>query len=186
MAGLEFGNIMQKYIPGDQLFYKFKHADSITDIFKAMILAPERIKTAYYGVKILECFLILSVNDTIPVISGSRNQEELTAKICQYVMAHTDKQFSIEELAAQFATSSASIQRAFKMVYGRSPQQYIREQKMLAAARVLETQNIRITEVAQMFGYSNFSKFSSAFSSVIGKKPKQYSLRPGAAQVLKD
>ena len=63
------------------------------------------------------------------------------------------------------------------MVYGVPIQTFIREQKMKAAAKVLETSDIQVTKVAQMFGYKNISKFAAAFEQIMGETPKKYSLR---------
>lgn len=97
-------------------------------------------------------------------------------QVYRYVMEHPEERYSIEELAEKFNISSTYLKQCFQMVYGTPMQKFIREQKMKAAAKVLATTNLKVTEVAQMFGYSNISKFSEAFKSVTGEPPKQYSM----------
>lgn len=93
-----------------------------------------------------------------------------------YIMEHPEKRYTIEHLAKQFSISATQLKNGFQVVYGVSMQKFIREQKMIAAAKVLEATDMKVTEVALMFGYTNTSKFAEAFHGVIGEYPKQYSL----------
>lgn len=180
MAGFTMEMLLQKYLPNQKYFNVLKQAEPLKELFHTMSKAPESIKTTYIGIKSLESLVLLSANivqieEKLPK-KISRHQAELVKQVYRYVMEHPEERFSIEELAAQFHISATHLKTCFQIVYGMPMQKFIREQKMKAAAAVLEMTNDKVTDVAQMFGYSNISKFAESFKSVMGEHPKHYSM----------
>ena len=81
---------------------------------------------------------------------------------------------TIPELSKEFGVSDTHLKNAFKGVYGMPVFSYMRVQKMHAAAQLLIHTEKTIAEIAEEFGYSNTSKFSAAFQSVMGEAPGDY------------
>ena len=180
MAGLTMEMLLQRYLPGQRYFNTLKKTDLLESLFSTIRYAPETLKTTYFGVKSLECLILLAAEvveiEENPPKKISKHQAEMAKRVYRYVMEHPEERYSIEELAEKFLVSPTHLKKCFQMVYGTSMQKFIREQKMKAAAKVLETTNLKVTETAQMFGYSNISKFAEAFKSVMGEHPKHYSM----------
>lgn len=186
MAGVTLEMLMQKYLPDRAYFHILENAESLDvmqevellkDLFDSIKNAPETVKNMYIGIKGLESLILLAARiDKKQSQKISKNQVKMVNQVYRYVMEHPEERYSIEELAEKFNISSTYLKQCFQMVYGTPMQKFIREQKMKAAAKVLATTNRNVTEVAQMFGYSNISKFSEAFKSVTGEPPKQYSM----------
>ena len=180
MAGFSPEMLIEKYLPDHRYYSILKNTDLLKNVFDTMVHAPESVKTMYYGVKILESLVLLA--SEIPGISENppqkvpRAQAEMVKQVYHHVMEHPEERYTIEELAEKFTTSPTHLKQCFQIVYGTSMQKFIREQKIKAAAKVLETTDRKVTEVAQMFGYSNISKFAGAFKSIMGEYPKQYSM----------
>ena len=63
---------------------------------------------------------------------------------------------------------------SFKGVYGSSIQAFQREQKMRAAAKLLQSTDRTVLDIAGQFGYANGSKFAAAFQNVMGVSPNEY------------
>ena len=173
--------LIDKYLPDNRYYSILKNTELLKNVFESMVCAPESVKTMYFGVKILESLVLLAseipgINEN-PMQRVSRHQAEMVKRVYRYVMEHPEERYTIDDLAEKFTTSSTHLKKCFQIVYGTSMQKFIREQKMKAAAEVLETTDRKVTEVAQMFGYSNISKFADAFKSIIGEYPKQYSMR---------
>ena len=181
MANFSMEKLKEKYLPHQRYYSILKDTDQLKSVFEAMFHPPESVKTMYFGVKILESLVLLAseiseVNKN-PLQRVSRHQAEMVKRVYRYVMEHPEERYTINDLAERFTASPTHLKKCFQIVYGTSMQKFIREQKIKAAAKVLETTDRTVTEVAQMFGYTNISKFSDAFKCIIGEYPKQYSLR---------
>lgn len=180
IAGFTLERLVQRYFPDGRYFHILKKSQQLENLFETLFGVPKSIKSTYLGIKSLEVLILLAAEvleiEEKTTCKISRHQVEMTKNVYQYVMAHPEERYAIDELAEKFNVSATHLKKCFQIVYGTSMQKFIREQKMKAAAKVLETTNVKITEVAQMFGYSNISKFSEAFKSVMGEHPKYYSM----------
>ena len=181
MAGFSLEKLRDKYLPDDRYYSILKNTDLLKNVFEAMSHSPEQVRSMYLGVKILESLVLLAseiaeINENLPR-RVPRHHAQMVKQVYRYVMEHPEERYTISDLAEKFTVSPTHLKKCFQIVYGTSVQKYIREQKMKAAAKVLEMTDSTVTEVAQMFGYSNISKFAETFRSVIGDYPKQYSLR---------
>lgn len=183
MANITPELLMKKYLPDDRYYHMLKDTELLKMVFESMLHAPESMKTMYLGIKSLECFVLLAseicVMDEIDKKLTKRlpaHQAKIAKQVYEYTMKHPEERYSIDELAEKFSISPTQLKKSFQVAYGTSMQKFVREQKMKLAAEVLETTDKKVTEVAQMFGYSNASKFAAAFKKVIGEYPKKYSI----------
>lgn len=181
MADFSPDMLIDKYLPDHRYYSLLKNTELLINVFHSMTHAPESVKNIFFGVKILEGLILLAAEiseiNEIPTQKVSRHQAGMVKQVYKYVMEHPEERYTIDDLAEKFTTSPTHLKKCFQIVYGTSMQKFIREQKIKAAAKVLETSDRKVTEVAQMFGYSNVSKFADAFKSIIGEYPKQYSMR---------
>ena len=181
MAGFSLEKLRDKYLPDDRYYSILKNTDLLKAVFEAMSHSPEPVRSMYLGVKILESLVLLAseiaeINENLPR-RVPRHHAQMVKQVYRYVMEHPEERYTISDLAEKFTVSPTHLKKCFQIVYGTSMQKFIREQKMKAAAKVLEMTDRTVTEVAQMFGYSNISKFAETFRCVMGDYPKQYSLR---------
>lgn len=180
MAGFTLEMLMEKYLPDGRYYSILKHTELLTNVFETIIRAPESVRNMLYGVKILEALLLLASDavqkNECPARRISKHHADMAKCVYTYVMEHPEEHFTIDDLARTFSISSTQLKKCFQIAYGTSMQKFIREQKIKAAAKVLETTDKKVTEVALMFGYSNTSKFANTFKTITGVYPKQYSL----------
>lgn len=81
---------------------------------------------------------------------------------------------TIPELAKLVGINQQKLKKGFKIVYGKTINQFL-IQKRMEAAKILLTQNGNsIREVASQVGYSNQSHFSSKFRDHFGMLPKDF------------
>lgn len=78
---------------------------------------------------------------------------------------------SLGELAASIDLSAHHFCRAFKVSVGRSPIQYLIEQRMQRAAGLLASTRLPIAEIAAEVGYEDPSYFARLFREKTGKTP---------------
>ncbi len=83
------------------------------------------------------------------------------------------KQTDISKLyfAARFFVT---LQRVFKQMYGVTIFEYRTQVRMQESKNLLIDNDLSITEIAGICGYSNASKFSAAFKKHFGETPSEF------------
>ena len=177
-VNIEPSAICNKFLSDEKLYYALRQIPSVEHIFSELYDLPESVKQGYFKVKILELFLFLSGLEKNTEISEHRgiseHQAALAKNICSYLTEHIEQRITIAELAELFDVSAARIRSSFSGVYGMSIHSYMRAQRMRAAAKLLQSTDRTVLDIAGQFGYDNGSKFASAFRAVIGVTPAQY------------
>lgn len=79
---------------------------------------------------------------------------------------------NIADLSAEFNMSPSTLQRHFKMVYGKNIYQYYLEQKLAIGRELIASKKKTISEVAYMLGYNKINSFSKVFKKYFGMLPK--------------
>lgn len=77
-------------------------------------------------------------------------------------------------LARLASLSYCQLFRLFKRHLGLSPQQYIEQQRMVYAKRLLSVNRLTVKEVAAQSGFTNPLYFSRRFQKATGLSPSQY------------
>lgn len=84
------------------------------------------------------------------------------------------KKLELEQIAEKLHISKSSIIRSFKRHYGVTPYDYLLEQKLETAKRLLHSTQLTSKEIAAKLCFSNEHHFSTAFFNRVGMRPKQY------------
>lgn len=138
----------------------------------------ERLNIGYLRVKLIELLIFLdsaceSVS-ALPCRNCSFAGTALAGQVCAYLCSNLHEHITIDQLSEHFGVSSTHLKSCFKAVYGDSIYSYTKTQKMLAAAELLRTTDRTVLDIAGEYGYDNGSKFSKAFSSVMGVTPSRF------------
>ncbi|WP_172449198.1 helix-turn-helix domain-containing protein [Bowmanella denitrificans] len=96
--------------------------------------------------------------------------------VTEYIKTHMDQDIKTNALADLVGMKPKQFSRALETSTGITPYKYILKNRMSEAKRYLE-QGYCITQVAGLVGYNNPSKFSAAFSRIIGCSPSQWRAR---------
>ena len=98
-----------------------------------------------------------------------------TAKLTKkYIDDNIYTNISIEDIADNLKLSKAHIIRDFTKNYGISPYNYIIEQKIALAKKMLVLHNMNITEISNQLGFEDTNYFSKFFKKKTGISPSQY------------
>ena len=147
----------------------------ISNFFSEIYTMREDMRMGFLKIKVLELLCILNILDPpvmeLPEHSLSRAQVNLAKAAAAYIAENMDRRVTILELAKHFSVSDAYLKTVFKGVYGVPVFSYIRIQKMQCAAQMLVQTDRSIADIAGEFGYSNESKFSAAFKTIMGDTP---------------
>lgn len=87
----------------------------------------------------------------------------------------------LDELANACAMSRRTFASRFKAVAGSTPLAYLTEWRMRLAERALREESTPVSVIAQSFGYTSESAFSTAFKRVTGSSPRTYRITVRAA-----
>ncbi len=168
--------IMERFC-GDKSYFISRSSQSFEHIYSELYTVPREIQQGYFKIKILELMLFLSVfenEDESKIRLIPPYQVKLAKEVCQILTDNMNERITIEQVSEIMGISATNIKTAVKAVYGVPFYSFTKAQKMESAAYMLEYTDKSIIEIAGEHGYSNSSKFASAFRSVKGVAPNEY------------
>ncbi|WP_256759744.1 response regulator [Cohnella sp. WQ 127256] len=94
----------------------------------------------------------------------------------EYIDTHyRDSQLKVEDIARQFLIQPRYLLKIFQEGLGMSVSDYLFETRMQRAKELLVSgQNLRLTNIAEMVGYSDPGHFSKSFKKYTGLTPSEY------------
>lgn len=113
----------------------------------------------------------------------------LIRQVRQYIRTHLNQELTREAIATSIYVHPAYLSRLFKMEMGLTLSDYITEERIRKACRLLEAPDIKIGSIAAQVGISPFSYFCRVFRRITGMSPQEYrqavsSAPPGARPSL--
>ena len=100
--------------------------------------------------------------------------EQYTSLACSYIEREYMTGITVSELAARLHLDRSYFSTVFKRHTGVSPQQYINDTRLKAAAALLLKHDYPVSLVANSTGYTNYCNFSKMFKEKFGVAPKRY------------
>lgn len=94
--------------------------------------------------------------------------------VVEYLIAHPEEPFDSRYLSEMAGMSASSLRRHFKEHTGKTPGDFIKELRLMAAARRLLTTDQRISHIAYEVGFDDQNYFSRIFKETFGVSPSQY------------
>jgi AraC family transcriptional regulator len=104
--------------------------------------------------------------------------DETAAALIDYVEARLSAKISVEELAAVAGLTPHALLPAFRARFGRSPLQYVIDQRLARARRLLAETPRPIAEIAYEVGLSSQSHLTNLFRSRFGVTPAAFRRAP--------
>jgi two-component system, response regulator YesN len=108
----------------------------------------------------------------------SKNEElknhRLIAKAKKYIMEHYVEEISLHEVAAVLNISSGYFSTIFKQYAGIGFTDYVTENKIEQAKKLLWEADYKIYEIANILGYQNAYYFSKVFKKITGLTPSEF------------
>ena len=85
-----------------------------------------------------------------------------------------EARWTIERLAAEVGLSRSAFSARFRAIISASPLQYLKQQRLLSAARMLRTTEMTAAQIAPQVGYETEAALSKAFKQAMGVSPRIY------------
>lgn len=109
----------------------------------------------------------------------SNLEDKLIQKVEQFMEERLDDQtIRVEDIASAAHMSKSSLQRKMQALYGMSVNEYIILYRLKAAARIMDSEDIPVSEVGFRVGFTSHSYFSKCFKKQFGLSPSEFKERP--------
>ncbi|MBB5036721.1 AraC family transcriptional regulator [Prosthecobacter dejongeii] len=99
---------------------------------------------------------------------------QTVAQAVEMIRQDFSKPLLIEDVARACGQSLRQLQRRFQTTFGLSPQEFLLKTRVLAAARLLETTALSVSEIACRCGFTDQSAFTQHFRKRTGQTPSSY------------
>lgn len=106
-------------------------------------------------------------------------QGEPLGKLLEWMRRHLDRPLTLAELAARARTSERTLLRRFEAATGRSPRQWLIEERLGRARQLLEGSRLGIEQIADRCGYGHADSLRHHFRRALGLSPARYRERFG-------
>lgn len=173
MAGKKLITKLEKHSE----YFLLSNNTEIKNIMQELIVSDQELFKETAIVKFAELIILIMKND-IELQADKpyfdRQMVQTVKKIKQEVTVNIEQHMKIEEIAFRFHISSKAFSECFKAVYGKTYYSFIKEFRIKKAADLLLKENHSVADIAMMAGYQNASKFSKAFSDIMGVTPICY------------
>lgn len=127
----------------------------------------------------------LKVPELLPALkeepAGAEHEENsdqfIVKAAARHVTANLARMPTLPELARSVGTHEKRLTKAFRYQKGVSVFEFVREQRVILARRLLTQTPMSIADIAAETGFSSPANFSTAFKAVVGLPPTQYRRR---------
>jgi AraC-like DNA-binding protein len=154
--------------------FKWKHIAAVT---KNLISSREKLRQKFSE----------QPNSDVSVLATNSRDKAFMEKVVSIIEARIiDPQLSVEELSRDMAMSRSSLHKKLKSLSGYVPNELIKLVRLKHAAKLLQTADHTVTEIAYMTGFSSPSYFSKCFLQQFKVTPREYAekkTKPGTQQI---
>ncbi len=105
---------------------------------------------------------------------SDRSDQSLVSAAARHVQANLARLPPLAELARRVGTHKKRLTKAFRGQKGLSVFQYVRQERLLLARKLLTGTPLSVAEIAEEAGFSSAANFATAFKAAGGSSPTQY------------
>ena len=150
------------------------YADPSHEIYRVLKDLLRETKEQHYG---YEEMVAIKLRELLLLIARTEKNTGATKNftyIINYLKENSHDHIHLSHCAKQLNISYDYFQHKFKVITGLSPQQFLIEQRLIAAKSLLSEGSVNCTEVAYRCGFSTSAQFSALFKKKYGITPTQY------------
>jgi two-component system, response regulator YesN len=144
------------------------------------LIAEEQ--TSYFDIKksddksTLEAKIRRTFRFILMEIQSANEQEKLSMsdQLASFIYEHYDQDISLTDLAEHFNLTSSYISTIFKTNLGENFKDFLNQHRIQKAKGILETEDVKIHQVAERVGYNNVNTFIRIFKKYVGLSPGQF------------
>lgn len=139
-------------------------------------LSPEELSIEILKSVFKEQRLGHKISKEIEVKKQSTKEETLKRllRAYEFINDSINEQIHMDQLSQVSSLSKFHLYDSFKKTFGKTPHQYINRLKVAKAKEQIKRGNLSVSEVSDMFGFSDLPVFSKVFKKTYGKSPSYY------------
>lgn len=153
-------------------------------LFKSMIdinkeytseMANEMIRQDIFDAESFTDMIELWKNFMLSALKKKMEGKKYGRDICNaldYIRGHYQEKISVEEVADLLGISAGHFSRTFKQQVGISFVKYLNQYRMDKAEELLKNTNLKVYEIAEQVGITDYLYFTQVFRNIKGKAPK--------------
>lgn len=129
---------------------------------------------------------ITYIEPTTPVPPAGTTQKDrtLVTAACDYLTSRLSHAPSMTQLARALHTNEKRLSRAFRNVLDLTVFEFLRQERLRRATRLLSETSLTMAQIAEELGYSSSANFATSFRTHTGHTPTEFRRR-GAGLALK-
>lgn len=104
----------------------------------------------------------------------STESASFTAVVSRYVLMHTDEKFDLDTFSRHMNMSKYHFCRRFKEEFSCTPLEYVQQQKINKAKRLLTFTTLPVSEIAYSLSFCDQSHFCRVFTKITGISPNKF------------
>lgn len=109
------------------------------------------------------------------IVEAVKDRENSHIKLAkQYMLAHLSEDVRLEDIASEVHLAPNYLCSVFKKDTGKTVMQYLAEQRIDLAKRLILTQPEELYKISELCGFSDYNHFSHTFKKVSGVSPIFY------------
>ena len=170
--------------PTIQKLLPLLEADSETGVFsfsdtsglkKLATFLVDNKNTMHNGFEMLTFFLNIFQQQTENSKAKSTSRADSYIEAAKkYIVLNIQNPITVTDLTDFLGVTQPYLFRLFKTQFGKSPKQYILEQKLAQARMLLLHTKLSVTHIANSVGFPDVLSFSRCFKSKLGISPQNY------------
>lgn len=146
-----------------RLIYLFTENNAAKDYFANLVL-QELI------VRLMQTKARLVLNTNLQQLANTNR----LAYAVKYVQENIHRNLTIKDLADKACMSEPNFFRCFKQQYGITPVEYINQQRIQLAMKLLYNTSYSVSDICFACGYNNLNYFQKVFKKAAGDTPANY------------
>ncbi|MBL8026674.1 MAG: helix-turn-helix transcriptional regulator [Fibrobacteres bacterium] len=152
-------------------------AKSILKAYQHFQSKSDRLYTVRTWVELLNAFLAIADAVKSDKSTGEKNVSgarfALISRVVEYIHAHFQEDFAVEELAERNNMSLSYFSHLFKEVMQIAPIEYRNRIRIDHACELLASTNMKVAAIAKDCGFKSLSQFNELFIRQTGKTPRE-------------
>jgi two-component system response regulator YesN len=117
---------------------------------------------------------ILSQTINMMLEDRRKNSRSYLYEVKTYIEKNYEKEFSVSSLAEMVYLEAGYLGDAFSKQFGFSINEYHHRLRIEKAIQLIETTDLKLSEISDEVGYNNYNNFFSHFGRITNIKPTQY------------
>lgn len=156
--------------------FRYDYAWAVKELSSFLVTNNNAIYDAF---EMLEIFIKIFKYRQKEILS---NTSKTNAKVYieaaeKYIISNIHRPITVSELTGFLGVSQPYLFKIFKERFLKSPKQFILEQKLLRARKLLKETDMSVTNIANSVGFQDVLSFSKCFRSKIGISPQNYRMQ---------